>query len=411
MKIDDAHARRVSDVVAWLALAARFAASASIFPSSPLPNARAAARGNAGRSRAAGAAASSTVTAVPSDTARCGCGCGDSSSMFVRHSFPAHTQPRVLAARGDKSIVAMPGIDGDAYVVTPEQIEAFERDGYVHLPNVLTEDEMREVEEPAMRFIRGEVVPEGKDLCDMSGATDRTPDEYTVFNAMLPRRYLPSMRGNIFERRTASIATQLQRGKNMAIDYDQLLAKRPSTSDSIFAWHQDMAYWPPLEEDPSTCTCWIAIDDSTVENGCMRFLPGSGMEKELRAHAPVKLKGGDRADDESSHALCTTLTAEDETRVRLVPDQARGHHRARPARRPRQRPERERWVAARVRAGVPDRRDGGRGAAARLLALAQRRLQLGRVSRLARRGVIGDAEMRRLLELATTLATVLLLLT
>jgi ectoine hydroxylase-related dioxygenase (phytanoyl-CoA dioxygenase family) len=213
----------------------------------------------------------------------------------------------------------MPGIDGDAYVVTPEQIEAFERDGYVHLPNVLTEDEMREVEEPAMRFIRGEVVPEGKDLCDMSGATDRTPDEYSVFNAMLPRRYMPSMRGNIFERRTASIATQLQRGKNMAIDYDQLLAKRPSTSDSIFAWHQDMAYWPPLEEDPSTCTCWIAIDDSTVENGCMRFLPGSGKEKELRAHAPVKLKGGDRADDESSHALCTTLTAEDETRVRLVP--------------------------------------------------------------------------------------------
>ena len=46
----------------------------------------------------------------------------------------------------------------------------------------------------------------------------------------------------------SSIATQLQRGKNMAIDYDQLLAKRPSTSDSIFAWHQDMAYWPPLED-------------------------------------------------------------------------------------------------------------------------------------------------------------------
>ena len=99
------------------------------------------------------------------------------------------------------------------YVVTEEQIAAFERDGYVHIPNVLTETEMAEVEEPMGQFLRGEVLPQGKDLCDMSGATDRKPDEFTVFNAMLPRRYLPSMQGNIFESRAASIAEQLQRGK------------------------------------------------------------------------------------------------------------------------------------------------------------------------------------------------------
>ena len=27
----------------------------------------------------------------------------------------------------------------------------------------------------------------------------------------------------------------------MGIDYDQLLAKRPSSEDAVFAWHQDMA--------------------------------------------------------------------------------------------------------------------------------------------------------------------------
>ena len=209
------------------------------------------------------------------------------------------------------------GISGEAYVVTPEQIEAFERDGYVHIPAVLTESEMAEIEEPMMRFLRGEVNPEGKDLCDMSGATDRTPDEYTVYNAMLPRRYLPSMQGNVFERRAASIAAQLQRGKSMTIDYDQLLAKRPNSPDSVFAWHQDSAYWPPLELDPSTCTCWLAIDDSTRANGCMRFLPGSNAEPETRPRAPVKI-AGDRMDDESSHALCTTLSSADEANVRLA---------------------------------------------------------------------------------------------
>ena len=214
--------------------------------------------------------------------------------------------------------MATHGRDGDAYIVSPAQIEAFERDGYVHIPGVLSESELLEIEEPVMKFLRGEVNPDGKDLCDMSGATDRTPDEYTVFNAMLPRRYYPPMQGNIYERRTHSIATQLQRGKQMKIDYDQLLAKRPRAPDSVFAWHQDSAYWPPLAFDPATCTCWLAIDDSTVQNGCMRFLPGSNREAEIRKHAPVKLASAGRADEESSHALCTALSDADEKNARRV---------------------------------------------------------------------------------------------
>ncbi len=36
-------------------------------------------------------------------------------------------------------------------------------------------------------------------------------------------------------------------------------------------WHQDGIYWPlePME----VITLWLAIDDSTVENGCMRVVP------------------------------------------------------------------------------------------------------------------------------------------
>ncbi|HOA71972.1 MAG TPA: phytanoyl-CoA dioxygenase family protein [Phycisphaerae bacterium] len=38
-------------------------------------------------------------------------------------------------------------------------------------------------------------------------------------------------------------------------------------------WHQDAIYWPlePME----VITLWLAIDDSTVENGCMRVIPGT----------------------------------------------------------------------------------------------------------------------------------------
>src|SRR3954468_2418356 len=39
------------------------------------------------------------------------------------------------------------------------------------------------------------------------------------------------------------------------------------------AWHQDEFYIPT--RDRSLCGAWIAIDDATRENGCLRVLPGS----------------------------------------------------------------------------------------------------------------------------------------
>ena len=63
----------------------------------------------------------------------------------------------------------------------------------------------------------------------------------------------------------------------MTIDYDQLLAKQPHKDDAVFAWHQDMAYWPDTP-DRRTATFWLAVDDSTLENGCMRFVPATNHE-------------------------------------------------------------------------------------------------------------------------------------
>ena len=47
-------------------------------------------------------------------------------------------------------------------------------------------------------------------------------------------------------------------------------------------WHQDGEYWPisPLK----TCSVWLAIDDATIDNGCMRYIPGSHKECKLFPH-------------------------------------------------------------------------------------------------------------------------------
>jgi Phytanoyl-CoA dioxygenase (PhyH) len=57
---------------------------------------------------------------------------------------------------------------------------------------------------------------------------------------------------------------------------------KPAGDGLEIPWHQDGQYWPirPL----ATCTVWVALDDSTPENGCMRFIPGSHRTRTLYHH-------------------------------------------------------------------------------------------------------------------------------
>lgn len=131
----------------------------------------------------------------------------------------------------------------------------------------------------------------GKDFCDMSKPFGIAFEEWSIVNCMLPTRYHPQFQNNIFERITSKIVRQLHPHIEMTKDYDQLLNKRPGKNDAIFAWHQDMGYWPSAKvlgvEETATCTFSLAIDDSSEENGCLRYIPGSQKEKQLRQHAPL----------------------------------------------------------------------------------------------------------------------------
>ena len=196
------------------------------------------------------------------------------------------------------------------YAISEDDRRRFTEDGFVHLAGVLTEEEIVDIEVTYNRFMRREIEVSGKDYCDMAGDYGREPSDYSIVNVMLPRTYFPSWQGNVYERRTADIASQLC-GDGMTIDYDQLLAKQPNKLDAVFAWHQDMAYWPSTE-DRRTATFWLAVDDSTVDNGCMRFVPSTTHENHLRPHAPVY---GDRGE---SHALGTELQSDDVVVVKPI---------------------------------------------------------------------------------------------
>ena len=58
---------------------------------------------------------------------------------------------------------------------------------------------------------------------------------------------------------------------------DQVIMK-PANHGGVVPWHQDTSYWGQERR----MTCWIAIDDATPANGCMRMIPGSHLRGQLK---------------------------------------------------------------------------------------------------------------------------------
>ena len=164
-------------------------------------------------------------------------------------------------------------------------LDFYHENGYCVIDEFLTASEVEEIEDTYDKFMRGEMNIPGNDFCDMatSDGNRKSLDDMIMVNAMLPRVYYPQWKNNIYERKSRALMKRLFISKEMNIDYDQLLAKRPQQKEAIFAFHQDTAYWPDLQgRDSSTATCSLAIDATTIPNGCIAFLGKSHLEPELR---------------------------------------------------------------------------------------------------------------------------------
>ena len=77
------------------------------------------------------------------------------------------------------------------------------------------------------------------------------------------------MRNLVYDSRLGRMATQLAGVEGMRIWHDQALIKPPHGNPT--AWHLDVPYWSFDSRD--TLSFWMALDDATLANGCMWYLP------------------------------------------------------------------------------------------------------------------------------------------
>ena len=73
-------------------------------------------------------------------------------------------------------------------------------------------------------------------------------------------------------------------GPDVRLYWDQSVYKKPDTSAS-FPWHQDNGY--AFLEPQQYLTCWIALTDATLENGCPWVVPGLHRRGTLAHHYSV----------------------------------------------------------------------------------------------------------------------------
>jgi chlorinating enzyme len=64
-------------------------------------------------------------------------------------------------------------------------------------------------------------------------------------------------------------------GPDIGLWSSHFISKPPRVGKAT-PWHEDSAYWNGrISTMEGICTVWLAIDEATPENGCMRVIPGS----------------------------------------------------------------------------------------------------------------------------------------
>jgi ectoine hydroxylase-related dioxygenase (phytanoyl-CoA dioxygenase family) len=130
-----------------------------------------------------------------------------------------------------------------------------------------------------------------------------------------PEQRLPQLKQTAFWRNGRLVASRL-----LGVDPELLqgwghMIRKPPKIGEPLPWHQDEAYWDPALVYRAT-GCWLPLDDATIENGCMSFIPGS--------HANDVLPHRHVNDDPSVHALFTEPDPADIARAVPVPVPAGG---------------------------------------------------------------------------------------
>jgi len=192
----------------------------------------------------------------------------------------------------------------DQYRLTQDQIDFFHANGYLAGIRALNDEQIEVLGAELAQLI--DPNHRAHELFYEFHSNESTDPATVLFHALGAWRIAPGFHDLLWNPAFVMPAAQLLDG-SVRFWHDQLFCK-PAQQGGVVAWHQDYSYWTRTQP-MAHLSCWIGLDDSTRENGCVHYVPGS--------HRWDLLPVTGLADD--MHAIRSVLTPDQQDQFKPVP--------------------------------------------------------------------------------------------
>ena len=160
--------------------------------------------------------------------------------------------------------------------LTKEQIESYRSSGFIVIENFLSEEELEHWRKTVTIAVkeRGGIKIPGKEI--RIGESDGINEDADYFGKVFDQllnlwQTDEGVKKLMLDERLGQMAAQLAGVDGIRIWHDQALIKRPWANPT--SWHLDTPFWS--FSDRNAISIWVALDNATLENGCLFFIPGS----------------------------------------------------------------------------------------------------------------------------------------
>jgi ectoine hydroxylase-related dioxygenase (phytanoyl-CoA dioxygenase family) len=160
--------------------------------------------------------------------------------------------------------------DWHQYRLTNDQVEFFHANGYLAGIRALSDEQIATLRHELTELI--DPSHPGHNLFYEFHSNESTNPDSVLFHALGAWRISPAFHDLLWNPAVLMAAAQLLGGP-VRFWHDQLFVKPPQHG-GVVAWHQDYSYWTRTQP-MAHLSCWIGLDDSRRENGCVHYVPGS----------------------------------------------------------------------------------------------------------------------------------------
>jgi ectoine hydroxylase-related dioxygenase (phytanoyl-CoA dioxygenase family) len=161
-------------------------------------------------------------------------------------------------------------VDWHSLRLTRDQIRSYHENGYLSGVRLLNDEQVETLSSEIDELTDSQ--HPGRHLFYEYNSNESTNPNTILFHALGAWRVKAGLHDALWNPRFVMPAAQLLDGP-VRFWHDQIFYK-PAHHGGVVAWHQDYSYWTRTTP-MAHLSCWIGLDDSTVDNGCVHYVPRS----------------------------------------------------------------------------------------------------------------------------------------